>query len=75
MFFNCLISKKGYGCKCIWYTIFFYFSDGGSSGCGGSDGGNKGTSHYSSERMLCKLHIGVLLHRHSIYIQTKFLLF
>jgi hypothetical protein len=25
--------------------------------------------------MLSKLHIGVLLHRHSIYIQTEFLLF
>jgi hypothetical protein len=25
--------------------------------------------------MLSKLHIGVLLHRHSIYMQTKFLLF
>ena len=72
MFFNCLISKKGYGCKCIWCTIFFNFSDGGSSGGGDGDGGNKGTSHYNSE---CMLHIGGLLHRHSIYMQTKFLLF
>jgi hypothetical protein len=57
---------------------FFYFSGGGSSDRGGGDDGDgeyKGKSHYSSECMLNKLHIGALLHRHSIYIQTKFLLF
>ena len=54
---------------------FFYFLGGGSSGGGGGDDGNKSKSHYSCECMLSKLHIGVLLHRHSIYIQTTFLLF
>ena len=47
----------------------------GSTGGGGGGGGNKGKSHYSSEGMLSKLHIGMLLYRHSIYIQIKFLLF
>jgi len=56
--------------------ICFYFSGSSSSSSSSrGGGGNKGKSHYSSECMLSKLHIGVLLHRHSIYIPTKFLLF
>ena len=55
------------------YLLFLFLS--GSSSGGGGDDVNKGKSHYSSECMLSKLHIGMLLHRHSIYIQTKFLLF
>ena len=71
--------------KSLFWTLttkipfFFYFSGSGGSGSSGSGGGdndeNKGKSHYSCECMLSKLHIGVILHRHSIYIQTKFLLF
>lgn len=54
---------------------YLYFSGGSSDSGGDGDGENKGKYHYSSMCILSKLHIGVLLHRHSIYIPTKFLLF
>jgi len=53
---------------------FFYFS-AGSIGSSDGDDEKKCKSHYSSMCMLSKLQIGVLHHRHSIYIPTKFLLF